>query len=449
MSEQDTVTAAEASEQSLAQSVNELETLTQKALEMDGEARADLVEQIKAKCEDEGLSSDETENLLEEIGLVQEAKVETKEKAKTTKEAEHEDDDDEDDDDDKDEDDDDEMDEAMDVTPPQDGVDLDAGGIKGPVAKKRKGDKAGSESGGAVKETALPRTKAAAMAAVYEKLGKMRKADMLSQYESILKSLDVEKIDEVKEQKVDVSDDVDALVEGEELSEEFKEKAATIFEAAVQAKVNSEVLKRHQELEEENEKLVQEQVSEYKQEMVDQIDKYINYVSEQWLSENKLAIEQGVRTEITEGFITGMKNLFEEHYITIPEDKVDVVDDLFAKVEDLEKQLNEEIQKSVDLNKEVLQYKKERIVGDLTSNLSNTQAEKVKDLAEGVEAEDVETFEKKVETIKENYFPTNTATATQIAEEVEPENEVSEEDTTTEDHGDMNKYMSAISRQVK
>lgn len=443
MSEQDTVTAAEASEQSLAQSVNELETLTQKALEMDGEARADLVEQIKAKCEDEGLSSDETENLLEEIGLVQEAKVETKEKAKTTKEAEDEDSDDDDEEDDE------EMDEAADVTPPQDGVDLDAADPKGPVAKKRKGDKTGSESSGAVKEIAFPKTKAAAMAAVYEKLGKMRKADMLSQYESILKSLDVEKIDEVKEQKVDVSDDVDALVEGEELSEEFKQKAATIFEAAVQAKVNSEILKRHQELEEENEKLIQEQVSEYKQEMVDQIDKYINYVSEQWLSENKLAVEQGVRTEITEGFITGMKNLFEEHYITIPEDKVDVVDDLFAKVEDLEKQLNEEIQKSVDLNKEVLQYKKEKIVGDLTSNLSNTQAEKVKDLAEGVEAEDVETFEKKVETIKENYFPTNTATATQIAEEVEPENEVSEEDTTTEDHGDMNKYMSAISRQVK
>ena len=118
-------------------------------------------------------------------------------------------------------------------------------------------------------------------------------------------------------------------------------------------------------------------------------------------------------------------------------------------LDEYQKQLNEEIQKSVDLNKEVLQYKKEKIVGDLTSNLSNTQAEKVKDLAEGVEAEDVETFEKKVETIKENYFPTNTTKATQIAEEVEPENEVSEEDTTTEDHGDMNKYMSAISRQVK
>ena len=405
MSEQETFqeeTLEEASEQTLAESVSELEKLTQQALDMDGEAREELVEQIKSKCEEEGLSSEEAESLLEEIGLVQEAaKSKTKAESKKVKEE-----DDEEPSDDEDEDEDDEMEEEVQVS--------------------------------------LPKTKAAAMMAFSEKLGKLRKADIMANYQTIMKALDLnEETEEVNTSPIDVEDDINALVEGEELSEEFKQKATTIFEAAVQAKVNSIVLEKQIELEEANEKVIQEQVADYKTELVEQVDNYLNYVSEQWLEENKLAVEKGIRTEITEGFISGLKNLFEEHYITIPEDKVDVVDDLFGKIEDLESQLNEEINKGVEMNNELSKFKKEKIVQSVTSGLSDTQAEKVKELAESVEDENTETFEKKVEVIKENYFPTK-----------EAKTEVDEVETSSEEvdgNGSviMERYASALTRHVK
>ena len=405
MSEQETFqeeTLEEASEQTLAESVSELEKLTQQALDMDGEAREELVEQIKSKCEEEGLSSEEAESLLEEIGLVQEAaKSKTKAESKKVKEE-----DDEEPSDDEDEDEDDEMEEEVQVM--------------------------------------LPKTKAAAMMAFSEKLGKLRKADIMANYQTIMKALDLnEETEEVNTSPIDVEDDINALVEGEELSEEFKQKATTIFEAAVQAKVNSIVLEKQIELEEANEKVIQEQVADYKTELVEQVDNYLNYVSEQWLEENKLAVEKGIRTEITEGFISGLKNLFEEHYITIPEDKVDVVDDLFGKIEDLESQLNEEINKGVEMNNELSKFKKEKIVQSVTSGLSDTQAEKVKELAESVEDENTETFEKKVEVIKENYFPTK-----------EAKTEVDEVETSSEEvdgNGSviMERYASALTRHVK
>ena len=405
MSEQETFqeeTLEEASEQTLAESVSELEKLTQQALDMDGEAREELVEQIKSKCEEEGLSSEEAESLLEEIGLVQEAaKSKTKAESKKVKEE-----DDEEPSDDEDEDEDDEMEEEVQVS--------------------------------------LPKTKAAAMMAFSEKLGKLRKADIMANYQTIMKALDLnEETEEVNTSPIDVEDDINALVEGEELSEEFKQKATTIFEAAVQAKVNKIVLEKQIELEEANEKVIQEQVADYKTELVEQVDNYLNYVSEQWLEENKLAVEKGIRTEITEGFISGLKNLFEEHYITIPEDKVDVVDDLFGKIEDLESQLNEEINKGVEMNNELSKFKKEKIVQSVTSGLSDTQAEKVKELAESVEDENTETFEKKVEVIKENYFPTK-----------EAKTEVDEVETSSEEvdgNGSviMERYASALTRHVK
>ena len=405
MSEQETFqeeTLEEASEQTLAESVSELEKLTQQALDMDGEAREELVEQIKSKCEEEGLSSEEAESLLEEIGLVQEAaKSKTKAESKKVKEE-----DDEEPSDDEDEDEDDEMEEEVQVS--------------------------------------LPKTKAAAMMAFSEKLGKLRKADIMANYQTIMKALDLnEETEEVNTSPIDVEDDINALVEGEELSEEFKQKATTIFEAAVQAKVNKIVLEKQIELEEANEKVIQEQVVEYKTELVEQVDNYLNYVSEQWMEENKLAVEKGIRTEITEGFISGLKNLFEEHYITIPEDKVDVVDDLFGKIEDLESQLNEEINKGVEMNNELSKFKKEKIVQSVTSGLSDTQAEKVKELAESVEDENTETFEKKVEVIKENYFPTK-----------EAKTEVDEVETSSEEvdgNGSviMERYASALTRHVK
>ena len=416
MSEQETV-QNEASEQSLAESVSELEKLTQHALEVEGEERDQLVEQIKTKCEEEGLTSDEAESLLEEIGLVQEAKKVKAESKKKAKEdmmpPKAKDDSDEDDDDDSDEEEEEE-------------------------SKKEE------------VEIQLPKTKAAAMNNFSEKLAKLRKADIMANYETIMKSLDLnEETDEnvVDTKPIDVNDDVEALVEGEDLTPEFKEKATTIFEAAVQAKVNKLMVEKEVELEEKNEEKLAEEVSKIKDELTTQVDDYLNYVSEQWMEENKLAVEKGIRTEITESFINGMKNLFNEHYIEIPEDKVDVVDDLFQKVEELEEQLNKQIQESVDLKKEVSTYKKEKVVQSLTSGLSDTQAEKVKELAESVDAED-EKLEEKVQVIKENYFPKSANNSETLVEEVE-NNEESEEKTETVINEQMNHYLSAITRHNK
>ena len=185
----------------------------------------------------------------------------------------------------------------------------------------------------------VPKTKAGMMAAVYEKLGKLKKDQITANYEAILNTLAIqESTDEAEDHKpLDVKDDIDALTEGEDLSDAFKSKASTIFEAAVQAKVNQVMVEREQELEEQMNQRLTEELESYVQEIVEKVDNYLNYVSEEWVKDNKLAIEKGIRSELTEGFLVGLKDLFTEHYITIPEEKVDVVDDLFGKVEELEK----------------------------------------------------------------------------------------------------------------
>jgi len=201
----------------------------------------------------------------------------------------------------------------------------------------------------------------------------------------------------------DITEDVDALLAGENLSEEFKTKAAVIFEAAVNARVQS-ISEQVQE------KLVQqfdEEFDTYKQELAERVDDYLNYVVEQFMEENKLAVEQGLRAEITESFINGMKNLFEDHYIDIPEEKVDLVSELADKVTDLEDQLNEQINKSVDLNKELNEHKKMEAIHAVCEGLTQTQVEKVVSLAEGVDFTTQEEFVEKLEMIKESYFPSN------------------------------------------
>jgi hypothetical protein len=205
----------------------------------------------------------------------------------------------------------------------------------------------------------------------------------------------------------DITEDVDALLAGENLSEEFKTKAAVIFEAAVNARVQS-ISEQVQE------KLVQqfdEEFDTYKQELAERVDDYLNYVVEQFMEENKLAVEQGLRAEITESFINGMKSLFEDHYIDIPEEKVDLVSELADKVTSLEDQLNEQINKSVDLNKELNEHKKMEAIHAVCEGLTQTQVEKVVSLAEGVDFTTQEEFVEKLEMIKESYFPSNVVIA--------------------------------------
>ena len=203
-----------------------------------------------------------------------------------------------------------------------------------------------------------------------------------------------------EESDLDIKADVDALVGDADLSEEFKQKAATIFEAAIKAKVKEE----SQRLQGEYETKLQEDTETHKAELVEKVDSYLNYVVEEWMQENKIAIERGIKGEIAEDFIGGLKKLFEDHYIDVPDEKYNVLEDQASKIEDLEKKLNEEIEKNVELNKSNGELKKEEIIKKSSEDLTDVQAEKFNKLAEEVEYSNEEDFTSKVKTIKESYF---------------------------------------------
>ena len=210
-----------------------------------------------------------------------------------------------------------------------------------------------------------------------------------------------EKVEVVEEdEKIDVSADVDALVKDEDLSEEFKSKAATIFEAAVNTKVKEAKKKMHAGYEEK----LKEESEKAKGELVEKVDSYLAYVVEEWMKENELALERGIKGEIAEDFISGMKKLFEEHYISVPDEKYDVLEDQASKIESLEKKLNEEIEKNVELNKVKSESNRTLIVKDMSEDLADTAKEKFNKLAEEVEYTNEEDFTAKIKTIKESYF---------------------------------------------
>ena len=203
-----------------------------------------------------------------------------------------------------------------------------------------------------------------------------------------------------EESDLDIKADVDALVGDSDLSEEFKQKAATIFEAAIKAKVKEE----SQRLQGEYETKLKEDTETHKAELVEKVDSYLNYVVEEWMQENKIAIERGIKGEIAEDFIGGLKKLFEDHYIDVPDEKYNVLEDQASKIEDLEKKLNEEIEKNVKLNKDNGELKKEEIIKKSSEDLTDVEAEKFNKLAEEVEYSNEEDFTSKVKTIKESYF---------------------------------------------
>ena len=205
-----------------------------------------------------------------------------------------------------------------------------------------------------------------------------------------------------EEVEIDLSDDVKALVSSDaDLSEEFKEKAATIFETAVKTRIKEQTKIIEAQFEE---KLASE-TETVKEAMVEKVDSYLNYVVEEWMKENELAVERGIRTEIAEDFITGLKGLFKEHYIDVPEEKYNVLDDLTGQVKDLESKLNEQIEKNVNLSKDVSESKRESLVASVSEDLADTEKEKFSSMAENVEYDSAEKFQEKLETIKESYFP--------------------------------------------
>jgi len=203
-----------------------------------------------------------------------------------------------------------------------------------------------------------------------------------------------------EESELDIKADVDALIGDADLSEEFKQKAATIFETAIKAKVKEE----SQRLQGEYETKLKEDTETQKAELVEKVDSYLNYVVEEWMQENKIAIERGIKGEIAEDFIGGLKKLFEDHYIDVPDEKYNVLEDQASKIEDLEKKLNEEIEKNVELNKSNGELKKEDIAKAVAADLTDVEKEKFNKLAEEVEYSNEEDFTSKVKTIKESYF---------------------------------------------
>ena len=203
--------------------------------------------------------------------------------------------------------------------------------------------------------------------------------------------------------EVDIDDDVNALLGGQELSEEFREKAKTIFEAALKSKVTElrEAMDAHYEA-----KLVEE-VEGMKDELVERVDSYLEYVADEWLQENALQVERGIRTEMTESFLEGMRGLFENHYVSIPEDKYDVVENMVDKLDEMESKLNEQIEKNTSITKSLSEATADGIVSEVSEGLSSTQKEKLASLAEGVGFESEESYKEKLETLKESYFKTS------------------------------------------
>jgi len=220
------------------------------------------------------------------------------------------------------------------------------------------------------------------------------------------------------EEKIEysVEDDINALVEGEELSEEFREKAATIFEAAI----NSKVKGIQEELTASYEEKLVEEVASIKEELKDRVDSYLEYVADEWIAENQLAVESGLKEEMTESFISGMKSLFEEHYVTIPEEKYDVIESMVDKLDEMEGKLNEQIEKNIALNKRLAESVSDVVFAEVTDGLAQTQKDKLAGLVDNVEFESETAYREKLETLKESYFPTKVAqrsTAENLTEE--------------------------------
>lgn len=226
-------------------------------------------------------------------------------------------------------------------------------------------------------------------------------------FEFVTEEEEVEEAPVIEREPIDMSEHVDALLEGEQLSEEFRNKATTIFESAVNAKLEEEVAI----LEDAYTKSLQEETEKIYETLSEQVDDYLNYVVENWISENEVAIEPALKTELTEDFISGLRNLFAEHYISMPDEQVDVVEEMGSKIEELESRLNEEIESNVQLAKQLTEAIRDDIILEASDDLTDTQAEKLKSLTEGVEFTSADEFANKVHTIKENYFPSKATTS--------------------------------------
>lgn len=237
-----------------------------------------------------------------------------------------------------------------------------------------------------------------------------------------------------KEIVIDVADDVAALLEGEELSKEFQEKTATIFEAAVKSKIEQVA----EQLEEQFTKAFDEEIASHKSELTERVDSYLEYVANEWINENALAVETGIRGELSDSFMSGLKTLFEEHYVEIPEDKYDVLEAMTSKLDEMETKLNEQIESNVELTKRLSSSVSDNILDEVSEGLALSQKDKLSELSNGVEFESEEQYREKLSTLKESYFN---------AKPIVENSEINPEDAIPEDHGSaMNAYLSALTK---
>ena len=266
---------------------------------------------------------------------------------------------------------------------------------------------------------------------------KMKEAIEASDSEEVVAESQEEEAEEL-----DVSDDINALVAGEELSEEFQEKAKTIFEAAI----NSKVAKIEEALEADHVKALTEEVAEFKNELTERVDSYLEYVASEWMQENQLAVDQGLKGELSESFMTGLKGLFEEHYVSVPEDKYDVLESMVNKLDEMEEKLNEQIDKNVNLNKRLAESTSDGILSEISEGLAVTQKDKLASLAESVEFETENDYREKLVTLRNSYFPTKQVVS----------NQSDSSDFITEENGQevqatghMANYLSTLQRVAK
>ena len=294
-------------------------------------------------------------------------------------------------------------------------------------------------------------TKEMMVNAMYEMMKGKKKTDLQAMYSGMQKASEMHP-DESEESKakseavesrlktIDVSEHVEALMTGEgDLSEEFKRKAATVFEAAVKSKVRSEV----ERMEEDYKTELEENINTTKEELTEKVDTYLNYVVEEWMKENELAIERGLKGEIAEDFISGLKQLFEDHYVDVPDEKYDVLEAQSDKISELEAKLNEAIEQSVQMKKSNAGLVKEQVVSEVTTDLADTEIEKFKSLIEDVDYSNEESYREKLGTLKESYFPKNAPT---VNETIDYEDSGIAQDVDTS--GAMASYMTAIGRTV-
>jgi hypothetical protein len=246
----------------------------------------------------------------------------------------------------------------------------------------------------------------------------------------------------VEDDTPSIEEDIEALIAGEELSEEFQEKARTIFETAIKTKV----AEMKEEVQKQYEESLTEEVANLKSELTERVDSYLEYVAQEWLTENQLSVEQGLKTEMTESFLTGMKSLFEEHYVTIPEEKYDVLNSMVEKLDEMEDKLNEQINKNIALNKRLAESVADVILADVSEGLALSQKDKFTSLAENVEFDSEETYREKLVTLREAYFPSNAGVQKNESETISEDTEVSAQvETTTM----MESYLQTLNRVSK